>query len=291
MALTTNIIGAGKLGKTIGHLLAKNKIVQIEAICNTTKASSLSAIEFIGKGVYCPTINALPAADLTFITTPDDLISSVCRALSTANSLKPESIVVHCSGALTSDELIAAKNKDCYVANVHPMCSFAKPELLIHEYNGTYCAIEGDEEGLRVVEWMFNKIGSITYKINKKQKVAYHMAGVFASNYLITLSKQALSCLKEAGMENEIAMRVITTLMQNTVTNLKKTLSPEQSLTGPIQRGDLTTIKSHLQSLAESEQRKLYSTLGKATIPLTALHENKKEELIQLFSIEPSFQE
>lgn len=285
MTLLVNIIGAGHLGKTIGHLLVKHQLVNIGAICNRTKRTTTNAIKFIGQGKYCPMISELPPADITFITTPDDLISATCEELSRNPFIKMGSVVLHCSGSLSSDALISIKAKGCYVASAHPMRSFAKPELSVAQYSGTYCAVEGDKEALAPVCFLFNAIGSTTYEIDRMKKSSYHAAGVFASNYLVTLAQQALSCMKDAGVENEMAMHVITNIMRGTVSNLEKTLSPEQSLTGPIKRGDIATIMNHMASLTDMEQKHLYAALGKATLHLTDHSTAKKEEFTRAFTV------
>jgi predicted short-subunit dehydrogenase-like oxidoreductase (DUF2520 family) len=175
---------------------------------------------------------------------------------------------------------MSVKKNGCYIASVHPMRSFARPELSIKQYSGTYCAIEGDDEAVPEIISIFNSIGSSTYTIDKTKKASYHAAGVFASNYLVTLSHQALSCMREAGVEDDMAMKVITSLMSGTVANLEKTRSPEQSLTGPIQRGDISTIQKHIASFTNADQKKLYSALGKSTISLTS-HSEEKVDMIK----------
>ena len=269
MTLLVNIIGAGHLGQTIGHLLVKHQLVTIGAICNTTQTSAVDAIKFIGEGMYCSSIRELPKADITFITTPDDLIQISCEELSANKLIKEGSIVVHCSGSLTSDVLLCVKEIGAFVASIHPMLNFAKPELSIEQYRGTYCAMEGDKEAISCLQSIFDSIGSITYEIDKRKKCLYHASGVFASNYLVTLSHQAFLCLTEAGVEDKMAMNVITHLMRSSISNLERTLSPEQSLTGPIQRGDISTIKNHMESFTVSAQKKVYSSLGEATLLLT----------------------
>jgi predicted short-subunit dehydrogenase-like oxidoreductase (DUF2520 family) len=279
MTFLVNIIGAGHLGKTLGHLFVTHQLVTIGAVCNRSETSSIKAIKFIGQGRYCPTIAELPPADITVITTPDDLIAVTCEELSKNPFIKKGSIVLHCSGSLTSDALISVKEQGCYVASVHPMRSFAKPELSIQHYGGTYCALEGDKEALPPIRSLFHSIGSITYELDKTKKSSYHAAGVFASNYLVTLAQQALSCMKEAGVEHKLAMKVITHIMRDTVSNLEKTDLPEQSLTGPIKRGDVSTIRNHIESLSDREQKQLYSILGKATLHLTEHNTLKKDEI------------
>jgi len=276
MTIVVNIIGAGQVGKTLGHLLVKHQLAQVGAICNTSPASTFAAINFIGEGQLSPTIEQLTEADMIFITTPDALIATAADAFSKNKAIKKGTIVLHCSGARSSDELHVLKSKGCLVASVHPMRSFAEPILSVANYSGTYCAMEGDVEALAHIEPLFNGIGSITYTIDKHKKALYHMAGVFASNYLVTLSEQAQSCLRAAGVHHEMAMRVVTNLMQGTVANLEKTLSPRDALTGPIQRGDTSSIIQHMASLTDNEQKKLYSLLGKLTLPLTSHDEVKK---------------
>lgn len=224
----------------------------------------------MGGGTYCAKIADLPPADITLITTPDQAITSCCIELSQNQALKLDSLIIHCSGAYTSDALKSVQQMGCLIASVHPMRSFALPLIAIEHYPGTHCAVECDDDVLPQVCALFNSIGSILFRIQREKKSVYHAAGVFASNYLITLAEQARLCLEEAGVEATVAMNIITNLMQSTVSNLKETHSPIQSLTGPLQRGDIATLQQHIDSLQPTQQQ-LYCMLGQATLPLTAL--------------------
>lgn len=279
-----NIIGAGNLGKTLGYLLLKQGVVKIGGICNRSLESSASAIQFIGGGNPFNSIAELPPSDITLIATPDEIIQSSCVQLSKNSLLEEGSLVFHCSGSLTSDVLESVKKKECRIMSIHPMRSFAKPELSISEYRGTYCAMEGDDDAINIVKELFEAIGSNTYKINKSNKSIYHAAGVFASNYLITISQQALVCMEEAGVPDDIAIDVITNLMKGSLANLEKTKSPVKSLTGPIKRGDVETVKKHIDSLSD-DKRDLYAALGKATLPLSGHDAIKKKELYNTLDI------
>jgi predicted short-subunit dehydrogenase-like oxidoreductase (DUF2520 family) len=270
MTLVVNIIGTGKLGKTIGRLLFKNKLAKIAGVYNRRLESSIAAIEFIGDGECFSEIRLLPFADLTFITTPDDRICETSIEICRSGNIRPGGIFIHCSGVLTSDVMSSVKIKEALIASIHPMKSFSNPALSVDNFDGTYCAMEGDIEALKIIEPIFNAIGSITYKIEKEKKSLYHAAGVFASNYLVTLSQQAINCLGEAGIEEEMAINIVISLMKGTLSNIEKSMSPREALTGPIKRADMSTIKTHLSSFSDCKQRFLYSTLGKATIPLTS---------------------
>ena len=278
--MIVNIIGTGNLGKTIGHLLVKNKVANILSVFNRQNISSINGIKFIGEGVQCHDICSLPNADIIFISTPDDSIAEVCAKLSNNKHIRSGSIVVHCSGSLTSDVLLSMKDLGCYIASIHPIYSFSQPDISVEQYTGTFCAFEGDKEATEVISKLFDSIGSITYPINKEKKSLYHAAGVFASNYLVTLAQQSLLCLQEAGVKRDMAMQVTTNIMKVTLLNLEISLSPEQSLTGPIQRGDIATIVKHLASFDKHEQKQLYSILGMQTVGLTK-HADEKIKQIQ----------
>ncbi len=279
MPFLINFIGAGQLGKTLGYLLVKNGVARIGAICNASDESALKAVKFIGDGTVFTTIKQLPPADIIFITTPDTIIPIACKQLSENTLLKKNSIVVHCSGALTSDSLQAIRDIGCFAASVHPIHSFASASLSIHTYQGTYCAVEGDSAALSILTRLFDAIGSKPFTLEKEKKPLYHAAGVFASNYLITLAQQALSCLSQAGIDKGIAMSIITDLMQKTVNNLTITSSPRDALTGPIKRGDAATVQKHLAALTTRLQKEIYTALGKATLSIAPLDTGKEEEI------------
>lgn len=286
MNTTINFIGAGHLGKTIGKLFVQHKIGKILGIFNSSYDSAKEAVLFMGQGTAFSSLEELPAADITFITTPDDLIESLCSKLVSVGHLKEKSIVLHCSGALSSTVLNTAKSKHCFVASVHPVRSFADPISSVKHYRGTFCSLEGDLEATEKLKNMFEEIGSITYFINGQKKSIYHAAGAFASNYIATLSKMALDCLKEAGIPDDVAFELTMNLMSDTLNNLKETQSSEKALTGPLKRGDLKTIEKHIAVLEDTNKMMshLYKTLALATLELTALPKEKREELKSLLS-------
>jgi predicted short-subunit dehydrogenase-like oxidoreductase (DUF2520 family) len=265
--MNINLVGAGQVGKTLGHLFVKHHLAHIQAVFNTHSKHAKAAIEWIGGGHYYATLQDLPHADITLITTPDDYIEQICQILSESPHIRPGDIILHCSGALSSHALISAKKRGCFVASIHPMRSFANLIQSAQEYPGTYCAIEGDIEALRVLEPLFKGIGSVIYRIESSKKIVYHAGAVFASNYLVTLTKQSIDCFVSAGMEHEFAKHLALTAMRDVFENIQNN-SLETALTGPIKRGDINTIQKHIDNLPEAG-RDIYQALVHATLPLT----------------------
>ena len=276
-----NIIGAGQVGKTITRLIVIHHVGTIQGICNTTLKSANNAIQFIGEGKSFGAIKSLPSADITIITTPDDFIEPCCQQLSFSKNLKKDSIVFHCSGSLSS-EILHSVATQSFIASIHPMRSFAIPEIALAQYNGTYCAIEGHNQATRLLKDIFIAIGSMTFFIDGKNKALYHAAGVFASNYLITIANAAMRCFEASGVENDLAFRILIDLMKGTFNNLESTLSFQKSLTGPLKRGDVNTILKHFNSIPEKKLLDLYKTLALSTLEVTNLSHKTKEKIENL---------
>lgn len=277
--LTINFIGCGRLGKTIAKLIFLNKIATIRGVINSTVESSINAVKFIGQGIAINKLNELPEADITFITTRDDNIKSICDEIVKLSILKHNSIVIHCSGSLSSDVLMTAKKINCLIASTHPARSFANPQATVDSFNRTLCSYEGDKEALPVVRMLFEGIGGQLIEINKERKSKYHVASVMANNYLVALHYHAMNNFIASGIKEETAHQLVAAFMEDAFNNLK-TLQHKLALTGPIQRGDVKTIKNHTEILEDDAiSRAIYASLGLGTIPLTDHSNSVKKEL------------
>lgn len=267
--MRVNIIGSGKVGQTLARLFVLYQQAEIVGIYNRTKEHGLAAQRFIGQGQYYSQVTDLPFADISLIATNDDSVASISNLYSKSSNIQPGNIVFHCSGVLTSDCLSSLRDKGCFVASIHPMHSFIDPVISIEKYAGTYCALEGDMPAVVVLKNLFTSIGSVVFSINKQKKVLYHAAGVFASNYLLTLAQQSLDCLYESEIDDVISLTLVINLMQSTLNNLLHKKSPRAALTGPIRRGDRDTLQKHIDAFVTQSQREFYEFML-----------NKTEELL-----------
>jgi predicted short-subunit dehydrogenase-like oxidoreductase (DUF2520 family) len=259
---TANFIGCGRLGKTLAFLL-KNQLT-ITGVVNQSFENAEQAVKFIGSGKAYHSINELPPAEIYFITTRDDEIEKIAVQLAEKIHDK-NTMVVHCSGSLPSRIL---KKSQWQVASVHPLKSVADPEIAIHEFTGTYCAVDGDAQAVSILKKLFESIGAQIFEIKSQQKSLYHAASVMANNYLVTLHHQALKTFVEAGVDHETAKNIVSKLISDALNNLSQ-LSHAQALTGPIKRGDTQTIAGHMSVLQNKLTQEIYSVLGLGTLDLT----------------------
>ena len=103
-------------------------------------------------------------------------------------------------------------------------------------------------------------------KIANSDKILYHSAACILSNYIITLFNIAQELFEAIHIDPEIANQMLLSLLKTNVTNLEK-LGAENALTGPISRGDVATVKLHLDKLKNFPQiYNIYCALAEQTI-------------------------
>jgi predicted short-subunit dehydrogenase-like oxidoreductase (DUF2520 family) len=275
---TINIIGAGRVGTTLGRCFTHTQTAHIQGVLSRSLETAQAACNFIGAGVACTLLADLPQADIYLITTPDDAIASVAQALS--NHLSTPAILLHCSGNLAS-EVVRVSNH-CTVASIHPIRSFANAALASAHYAGTLHAIEGDAAALAILKPLFENIGGQCFEIQATEKSQYHAGLVIANNYLTTLHYHATQLLMNAGLSEAAAKNINTEMMQQALQNLQQ-LPHAAALTGPLKRGDLNTVQKHLAVLKTTGAEKLYQALAQATLPLTEHEANFYNLLIKPF--------
>ncbi len=261
-----NIIGAGRLGKNIASALLSQGNHELIAICNQTPRSTTHALEELGCGIAVESLSQLPPADITFITTPDDAIASIASTLRVSNS-----IVVHCSGVLSSDVLSPLKHQNNAIASIHPLKAFRKDDLQRNALNDCYCVIEGDALAIEQINVIFTALGARVVSIQSDQKPTYHAAAVMASNYMVTLASCAMDLFTQAGLTSAQAKDITQTLMQSSLSNIQQTAMLTEALTGPLARGDINTIQKHLSAIEPAHIHALYRAAAMATLPLTSL--------------------
>ena len=264
-----NVVGCGRLGQAIAKLFVANQRIERVYVCNRSRASAERAIAAIGTGVVCDTIQEMPRSDLWLIGCGDQEIGHVAQQLADYDALSSHSLVFHCSGILSSEVLAPLRVKGALIGSVHPVRSFANADLAVREFAGTYCAIEGDPEAVRILETLFAGVGAHVFTIPCEAKMLCHAGHVFASNYLVALLECSRRLYVAAGVPEDMAVRMMQPLVQGTLENISR-LGHAQALTGPIARGDAVVVAQQLAHVATKEPLlgELYGALGRIAVEL-----------------------
>ncbi|MDO5073879.1 Uncharacterized conserved protein [Neisseria animaloris] len=264
MKKTFHIIGAGRVGQTFATVLPKNGRWQLANV--VSRSSTVAMADCISKAIV-PRISYLPEADTVFICTPDNIIEETAAAVACLPWLNTGTLVLHMSGAKTVAVLDAAARSGAMTGSLHPVFAFADIEKSVAELAGNLCALEaGSEAAMTVLHELADAAGLRAFEIPSEHKARYHAALSAASNFSVTLAAFAQDLLHPLHLPEQLSRELVCNLMQQSVNNLAR-LTPLQALTGPIVRGDDSTVAAHLACMNVQEQKN-YRLWAQATLEL-----------------------
>ena len=187
-----------------------------------------------------------PAAELVLLCVPDHVIGEVAAAV----PIGPW--IAHVSGATQLSALEPHERR----FSVHPLQTLTRergPEQL----DGAWGAISGEtDEAMARARWLAGALGLRAFEVADADRTVYHAAAVIGGNFLVTLHDVAARLLAEVGVPEEAIVPLMTRTIENRF-----------DLTGPIARGDWTTVEAHLKALEERapDLVPLYRALTEAT--------------------------
>lgn len=267
-------IGAGTVGTALAVRL-NSKGYTAAAVASRSAASAERLAEAIGGcSVAHSGQEVADIAELVFVTTPDDAIAPVVKQIRWHRGQS----VVHCSGAASVDILEPARQMGAQVGGFHPLQTFASVSYAVENLPGSTFALEAEEPLLSTLQELATALDGHWVRLKAGDKVLYHAAAVMACNYMVTLVKLATDLWQVFGVPVPEATRALLPLLRGTVSNIGNVGLPD-CLTGPVSRGDVGTIKKHLDALQELAPSLLaiYRELGLETIPV-ALAKGKIDE-------------
>jgi predicted short-subunit dehydrogenase-like oxidoreductase (DUF2520 family) len=262
---TIAVVGAGNLASALAVALHRAGYV-IDSVISRDARPSLKHAHYLAKNVMSRTVlvgEATTSADIVWLCVPDAAISGVAQLLASNNDWKGR-IVLHSSGALTSDELSSPRRCGAAVASVHPLMTFvkgSKPSLA-----GVPFAVEGDPKAVRMARRIVRDLGGQAFWIRKQDKVAYHAWGTFASPLLTALLATSERVASAAGVPAGVARKRMLPIIAQTIVNYAAA-GAAAGFSGPIVRGDVEVVRRHLQALrAVPEARDVYVALARAAV-------------------------
>jgi predicted short-subunit dehydrogenase-like oxidoreductase (DUF2520 family) len=187
-------------------------------------------------------------ADLVILAVPDAAIAAVAQQVPIGPWL------AHVSGATSLSALAPHQRR----FSVHPLQTLSR-ERGADQLDGAWAAVTGDtEDGWAVGRWLAETLGLRPFDLADADKPLYHAGAAIASNFLVTLYRAAARLLEESNAPPEALVPLMTRTIENGFV-----------LTGPIARGDWTTVEAHLRALEERapDLVPLYRALAEATRP------------------------
>ena len=265
------VIGGGRVGRCLAGYLREN-LVGITA--HSPEHSRQLAAEF--GTVPCTNGELVEQAEVLLLTVPDRLIGTVAAVIASeaqkaaADEATAEAkplagkVFLHCSGSLGLAELAPLQQAGAHVGSLHPLQSFAGGAT---QLAGVYMAVDGDEAACQAAIALANALGGHPFRVPAAERAAYHAAACICSNYAVAVEALAQRLMSRWLGDEAAAWQALLPLFKGTAANLEATTSPRTALTGPIARGDATTVARHLAVLP-AELVDVYCSLGLATTEL-----------------------
>ena len=265
--LRISCIGLGRVGLTLMRLFASTGKFKIGELIGRSSEQANSARQFVGAGRACVELTELRSEDVLVIAVRDREIEEVAETLARKQQVSKQALVFHCSGSISSQVL--SKCGFNTSASVHPIFSFASPEIAVKTFNDVHCAYEGAAQAVPRLMELFEAIGAQLIEINSADKTLYHAACVFASNYTVAMCEIATSIFSKVGIEPKLGEVIAADLAASAIENVRR-LGARAGLTGPAARGDLQVIEAHIDRLKsiDVELSELYLTLSQRLLRL-----------------------
>ncbi len=232
--MNLGIVGFGKVGGSFKQAFTYAKVL-----------SRRSGIGY----TYDEVESFLEDLEVVLVCVRDDEIEHTASILS-AYEVSGK-VFLHTSGALTSEVLSSLKERGAFIGSFHPIQTF--PKANADYLKGIYFSYEGDEEGYIKALTIAGYLGSKVVRIDPSEKILYHVACVFVSNFTnvcYTIAKEL------SKLDFEVFYPLARTTLENALS-----MEPENALTGPAVRGDERTIELHLRSIEDEDIKAIYLSM------------------------------
>lgn len=251
------IIGAGRVGCSIGKYL-RTKDIELAGYYDVDSVAAKEAAEFTRTESFDSLKQLADQSQIIFITTPDSFIIPVWEQLK-GLSLRNQ-IICHCSGALSSDSFSGRESMSVSCCSIHPMLPFSNKFSSYQQLEHAFFTVEGHPHAVQVITDLLTSYGNEVCRIDAAAKPEYHAAASILSNQVIAVLDTGYRLLEDCGFSREKAVAATAALVRQ---NIENVLSQGcvHALTGPIERGDVSTVEKHLQVL-NPEDAALYRMLG-----------------------------
>lgn len=218
-----------------------------------------------------------------FLAVPDDSLADVAARLARATALPP--LVVHLSGA-RGHEVLKTLDGRASLGSFHPLAALDERSGIPP---GTLIALDatGARER-RALTALAEAMGLCPTRVASAARTQYHLGAVTSANLAIALLHQGIEHLRAAGVDEELARVSLARLLMSTARGAELRPLPAM-MTGPIARGDTSTVRSHLELLRgrPSEEAAVYRMLSLVLVELAKQPSERKALLRNLLASPP----
>jgi predicted short-subunit dehydrogenase-like oxidoreductase (DUF2520 family) len=255
------IAGAGRVAQAMGKALQEAG-VNVDFLASRNPEHARTAAEFIGGGIVRVSFSDLASrASHVLIAVSDSAIEPVSQQLA-----KPGGairVALHTCGSYGPEllESLSATGVSC--GSIHPLQTVSDGAQGAVALHYAAFAVSGAPEAMGWAKEIVSAIEGQLLDIKPEARHFYHAAAVMASNYISALLDTAQELMGVAGIPKDTALHALAPLARTSLENAIR-YGPVQALTGPIVRGDASTVAAHVLAMdqVESSAAQLYRAAG-----------------------------
>jgi predicted short-subunit dehydrogenase-like oxidoreductase (DUF2520 family) len=283
--LSLGVIGAGRVGAVLTAALHQAGH-PIAAVAGETPASRTRIETLLPSARIDKPSAVAKAADLLLLTVPDDALDNVVKMLVASGAIHRGQYVIHTSGRHGMDVLRPATEIGAHGIAMHPAMTFTGTDVDFDRLPGCVFGVTCEPGERQLGAELVGELGGRISWIDEQNRALYHAALAHGANHLVTLVSQAMDVLRTAGSDDPAAtLRPLLTAALDNVLDYG-----DAALTGPIVRGDVETVRTHLQRLVATGQPRStvesYVAMARATATHAVLdgrlEPRRAAELIEL---------
>lgn len=244
--LGVGIISAGKVGSVLGAALraAGHAVVGVHA---HSEASRERADALLPDVPVLEVATIVERSELVLLAVPDDQLPGLVDGLGRLGAWQQGQLVVHTAGRFGTDVLEPVRAAGGIGLAIHPSMTFTGLSLDLQRLTDCSFGVTAAAPVLPIAQALVVEMGAEPVAIAEADRPLYHAALAHGSNHVMTLMGQSMQLLHKIGVDQPD--RMLGPLVRATVDNALA--SGENALTGPVARGDVTTVAAHVAALAE----------------------------------------
>jgi predicted short-subunit dehydrogenase-like oxidoreductase (DUF2520 family) len=261
------IVGAGAVGTALGVALSRaGWPVHAVSSRDASRRERFRGLVDVTR-VFVDPEPLVEEVELIILAVPDDAVAPLASSL----RMYSGQAMIHTSGALGAEVLAPAMAAGTQIGSFHPLVAFADTERAVAALHGATVTIEADDQLAAMLASMAEAIGARPVRLAAGSKAAYHAAAVLAAGGFVALLDAIAELGRVAGLDEAGSLAIYGDLIEGTLGNARA-LGIAAALTGPITRGDLGTLRAHLDALRAHAPGALalYVAAGRREIDLAA---------------------
>ena len=244
--LGVGVVSAGKVGAVLGAALraAGHAVVGVHASSAPSRERAAALLPDV------PVLDVetiVERSELVLLAVPDAQLPGLVSGLAATGAWQPGQLVVHTAGRFGTDVLEPVRAAGAIGLAVHPAMTFTGLSMDLQRLVDCSFGVTAAAPVLPIAQALVVEMGAEPVVVAEADRPLYHAALAHGSNHVMTVLGEAMQILGEIGVAHPD--RVLGPLVRATVDNALA--SGESALTGPVARGDVTTVAAHVAALRE----------------------------------------